>query len=210
MCANLDNIQQEVANLEAAGANRLHIDVMDGNYVPNFALGLGDVKAICRNTTLTTEAHLMILEPGKYVRLFAEAGVDIIYFHPDSDRDPMAVINQVREAGKSPGIVINPETAISSLLEYYDLVDHILVMAVKPGRAGNIYLPHIDQKIRNILELKAKHNLEIIIDGACSLDRMKRWSVQGVDGFVLGTSALFGHKGSYKDIIEHIKQECGE
>ena len=82
MCANCDNLKKEVADLEAAGATRLHLDVMDGQYVPNFALGLGDVKSICRNTSLETELHMMILEPGRYVQMFADAGVDILYVHP--------------------------------------------------------------------------------------------------------------------------------
>ena len=77
MCANCDNLKQEVQSLEEAGATRLHLDVMDGQYVPNFALGLGDVKSICRNTKLVTEIHMMVMEPGRYVKLFADAGVDI-------------------------------------------------------------------------------------------------------------------------------------
>ena len=105
MCANCDNLKQEVAELEAAGASRLHLDVMDGQYVPNFALGLGDVKSICRNTSLETELHMMILEPGRYVQMFADAGVNILYVHPDTARDPMAVIYQIREVGCQPGIL---------------------------------------------------------------------------------------------------------
>lgn len=210
MCANCDNLKQEVADLEAAGASRLHLDVMDGQYVPNFALGLGDVKSICRNTSLVTELHMMVLEPGRYIKLFADAGVDIFYFHPDTTRDPVAVICQIRDAGRQPGIVINPETTIESLEPLYDLVDYILVMGVKPGHAGNLYLTHVDQKIVKLIELRGERTWKIIVDGACSVDRMKRWSKQGVDGFVLGTKALFGHEGTYKEIMNHIKRECGE
>lgn len=210
MCGDFDNLKEEVKNLEAAGANRLHLDVMDGQYVPNFALGLGDVKSICKNTILPTELHMMIQEPGRYIKLFADAGVDIFYFHPNTDSDPMGVVQKIRDAGKSPGIVINPETAIESLREFYYMVDHVLVMGVKPGNAGSIYLSHVDKKIERLIELRGSSEWEIMVDGACSVDRMKRWSKQGVDGFVLGTSALFGRPDSYKNIMDKIRQECGE
>ena len=210
MCGNFDNLKEEALALEAAGATRLHLDVMDGQYVPNFALGLGDVKSICHNTSLVTELHMMILDPGKYIELFADAGVDIFYFHPDADKNPMAVIQKIRDIGKSPGIVINPETSIQTLQEFYCLVDQVLVMGVKPGHAGNIYLSHVDQKLERLVKLKGDASWSIIVDGACSLERMKRWSKLGVNGFVLGTSSLFGHPGSYKDIIDNIKRECGE
>lgn len=210
MCANFDNLKAEALNLEAAGATRLHLDFMDGQYVPNFALGLGDVKTVCRYTSLVTELHLMIMEPGRYIKMFADAGVDIIYFHPDSDHDPKAVIRRIRERGLRPGIVINPEASIESLQEFYELVDNILVMGVKPGHAGHLYLPHVDKKLVELTAIKDKYNLEIIIDGACSLERMRRWSRQGIDGFVLGTASLFGHRGSYKDLIDNIKRECGD
>lgn len=210
MCANFDNLKAEALSLEAAGATRLHLDVMDGQYVPNFALGLGDLKSICRTTSLVTELHLMIMEPHRHIKLFADAGVDIIYFHPDSDSDPKAVIQQIREAKREPGIVINPEAHIENYQEFFELVDHVLVMAVKPGYAGHKYLSGVGKKLEKLIELKSKFNLEIIVDGACSIERMKKWSQRDIDGFVLGTSSLFGHLGTYKEIIDNIKRECGE
>ena len=210
MCASCDNLKAEALSLEAAGATRLHLDLMDGMYVPNFALGLGDVKTVCRNTSLVTELHLMIMEPGRYIKMFANAGVDIIYFHLDSDSDPVAVIKRIRERGLKPGIVINPEATIDSMEKYFELVDHVLVMGVKPGHAGHLYLPHVDQKLEQLIAIKNDYDLEVIMDGACSLERMRRWSRQNIDGFVLGTSSLFGHRGTYKDIIDNIKRECGD
>lgn len=218
MCIELDNIKQSVAELEAAGANRLHLDVMDGRYVSNFAMGLGDIRSVCRNAHVETELHLMILEPSKYVDLFAGTGADIIYFHPDADRHPTIVIQKILEAGKQPGIVLNPGTSIESVRELLYIVDKVLVMGVNPGHAGQIYLSYVDQKIRRLLEVKDKmstdgtsrHKLEVVIDGACSLERMRRWSADGVDGFVLGTAALFGLGRPYREIIDEIKTACGD
>ncbi len=210
MCLEPDNLRQSVAELEAAGANRLHLDVMDGQYVSNFAMGLGDVRSVCRNTRLETELHLMILEPSRYIGLFADAGADIIYFHPDADRHPTMVIQQIVEAGRKPGIVLNPGTSIESVRELLLIAPRVLVMGVNPGHAGQIYLSYVDQKIKRLLQLKADLGLEIVIDGACSLERMQRWSADGVDGFVLGTAALFGLGRPYKEIIDQIKQHCGQ
>ncbi len=210
MCIDCDNIKQSVAELEAAGANRLHLDVMDGRYVSNFALGLGDVKTVCKNTQLETELHMMVLEPSKYIDLFANAGIDIIYFHPDADYHPTIVTQKILEAGKKPGIVLNPGTSIESVRELLYIVDKVLVMGVNPGHAGQVYLSYVDQKILRLLQLKKEYNLEIIVDGACSLERMKKWSADGVDGFVLGTAALFGCNRPYKEVIDEIKQTCGE
>ena len=210
MCIDFDNIKQSVAELEAAGANRLHLDVMDGRYVSNFAMGLGDIKAVCRNTRLETELHMMVLEPSKYIDLFANAGVDIIYFHPDADYHPTIVTQKIIEAGKKPGIVLNPGTSIESVRELLYIVDKVLVMGVNPGHAGQVYLSYVDQKILRLIQLKQECNIEIIVDGACSLERMKKWGADGVDGFVLGTAALFGCNRPYKEVIDEIKKVCGE
>jgi len=210
MCASCDNLRAVAIELEAAGADRLHLDVMDGVYVPNFALGLGDVKTICSNSNIETELHLMIVEPSKYINLFAEAGVDIIYFHPEADKHPTTVIQKILEAGKKPGIVLNPGTSIESVNELLYIVDKVILMGVNPGHAGQVYLSYIDHKIENIVKLKEKYNLEIMIDGACSKEKIKKWHRQGVDGFVLGTAALFGHKDSFKNTVFNIRKYCGE
>ncbi len=210
MCLEPSNLRQTIADLEHAGANRLHLDVMDGQYVSNFAMGLGDVKAVCNNTRLETELHLMILNPSRYIDLFASAGVDIIYFHPDADRHPTMVIQKIMEAGKKPGIVLNPGTSIESVRELLYIVNNVLVMGVNPGHAGQVYLSYVDQKLLRLLDLKERFKLEVIVDGACSLERMRKWSADGVDGFVLGTAALFGLNKPYKEVIDVIKKNCGK
>ena len=210
MCADFEDLRGELAELEEAGAVRFHLDVMDGRFVPNFALGLNDVRAICRNSHIPTELHLMIEEPGKYVELFADAGADIIYFHPESDYHPTTVIQKILEAGKTPGIVLNPGTSVETVKELLFIVNKIIIMGVNPGNAGQIYLSYIDHKIERIMKLKDKFSLEIMIDGACSKERIIRWYRQGVDGFVLGTAALFHHGQPYKDIICDIKRSLAD
>lgn len=210
MCVSCDCLKQEVVKLQEAGADRLHLDIMDGRYVPNFALGLGDVKSICANSQIETELHLMIKEPSKYIELFAETGVDIIYFHPESDYHPTTVIQKIIEAGKKPGIVLNPGTSLESVNELLYIVDKIILMGVNPGHAGQVFLSYIDHKISRVMEVKDKYQLEIMIDGACSKERIKNWYQQGVDGFVLGTAALFGQNRSYKEVIMDLKSNCGK
>ena len=136
----------------------------------------------------------MIVEPSKYIDLFVNAGADIIYFHPESDRHPTTVIQKILEAGKKPGIVLNPGTSLESVNELLHIADHVILMGVNPGHAGQVYLPYIDHKMEKIVKIKDKHNLEIMLDGACSKERIKVWHNRGIDGFVLGTAALFGHE----------------
>lgn len=208
MCAQYGELKQEVRLLEEAGADRLHLDVMDGNYVQNFAMGMGDIKYIAQASNLETELHLMIKHPSRYIDQFADAGVNIIYFHPDSDYHPTTVIEKILKAHKTPGIVLNPGTSLASVTELFYVAKRVIIMGVNPGHAGQIYLPYVDQKIRQSLEIKEKYGLEIMIDGACSLDKIAKWSLAGVDGFVLGTAALFGKTGTYKENIQKLRMAC--
>lgn len=210
MCANYDHLQQEIASLEAAGADRFHLDLMDGQFVPNFAMGLEDIRCVCRHAHIPTELHLMICRPGQYIDSFARAGVDLIYIHPESDRHPATVLQKIVEAGIEPGIVLSPGTSIESVTELLRIVEHVMIMGVNPGHAGQIYLPYIDQKIERLLRLKPRLGLELSIDGACSAQRIVEWSEKGVDGFVLGTAALFGKPGSYEEIFASLRDAVGE
>lgn len=205
MCANMLNLQEDILKLEAAGVDRMHLDVMDGNFVSNYALGVKEVEAICGFSKLLKEVHLMVTSPSKCVDVFAKAGADIIYFHPQSDYHPTVVIEKIKEAGAEAGIVIDPGTTIESIEELFYICKYVLVMGVNPGHAGQIYLPYVDRKIEKLVALKKEYNIEVCLDGACSEEMIKKWSNKGVDGFVLGTAALFGQKDSYENIIAKLR-----
>ncbi|MEG1426146.1 MAG: ribulose-phosphate 3-epimerase [Oscillospiraceae bacterium] len=201
MCANYGALRQEIEELEAAGIDLFHIDVMDGKFVPNFGMGLQDIQHIGKTGKKPMDAHLMIENPGQYVELFAGLGAKIIYIHPEADVHPTRTLQKIIDCGAQPGIAINPGTSVSSIEELLPLVDYILVMTVNPGFAGQKYLEFTDGKIRKLLEMQKNYHYELVVDGAISPEKIQSLSQKGVKGFVLGTSALFGKDKSYKELI---------
>ncbi|TZE81343.1 ribulose-phosphate 3-epimerase [Calorimonas adulescens] len=206
MCANFDSLKEEVAKLDMAGIDIFHIDIMDGIFVPNFGMGLQDIQCIRKNTEKLIDVHLMIENPGNYIDLFAKLGVDIIYIHPEADKHPARTIEKIKAASKAAGIAINPGTSVETIEELLPMIDYLMAMTVNPGFAGQKYLNFVDNKIKKLVRLKKDYGFKVMVDGAISSEKINELSKLGVDGFILGTSSLFGKNEDYKTIIERLKK----
>lgn len=205
MCANFSNLKEEVESLDHAGADIFHMDIMDGSFVPNFGMGLQDFELVRNTTKKLVDVHLMIDNPCQYVEKFADMGADIIYIHPEADKQPARTLDLIRNKGKKAGIAINPGTSVESVQELFPLIDYLMVMTVNPGFAGQKYLDYVTSKIKKINVVKEQFQFDIMVDGAISPEKIQTLRELGVKGFILGTSALFGKEESYEQLIQTLK-----
>lgn len=199
MCANLLNLGKEISLLEKAGVNWLHIDVMDGQFVPNIVFGCPDlVKALKNFTKLPLDVHLMIEKPENHIQAFLEAGADIIVIHQESTKQLQKIINQIKEKGAKVGVALNPKTPFSTLKDYLFDLDLILIMTVNPGFAGQKFIAETLKKIKKASQMKKGKNIDIEVDGGLTLERITECANKGANVFVAGTSSIF-EKETKKD-----------
>lgn len=204
MCADFDCLARETETLDKAGADIFHLDVMDGSFVHNYALGLGDIRCVRRHTEKPVDVHLMVENPGQVVDIFLDAGADILYVHLEKDPHIARTLAAIRDRGRKAGLAINPGTPLEAARCVLPLVDYLLVMTVNPGFAGQKYLPFVDGKVQKAAALKAEYGYRLAVDGAVGPGVIHRLAPWGVDAFVLGTSALFG-KGDYKTTMNALR-----
>ena len=206
MCADFGHLADDTKALVAAGADGLHLDLMDGTYVPDYGMGLQDIEWLCKNAGVPCDVHMMAMDPGRYVEKFARAGAKVIYVHPEADVHVARTLAAIRDLGVHPGIAINPGTSFETVCTILPLVDYVLVMTVNPGFAGQKWLDFVNPKIERLVAAKQEHGLgyELVVDGNCSPERIAQASAMGVKGFVLGTAGLFGH-GDYAESMARLR-----
>ncbi|MCD4728346.1 MAG: ribulose-phosphate 3-epimerase [Pirellulales bacterium] len=192
---------EEIRRVEAGGARVLHLDIMDGHFVPNLSIGIPVVEAVRRSTDLPLDVHLMISEPGRYIRRFREAGADLLTIHVEAADDPRPLLEEIRSLGAGVGISLNPPTPVDSLEGCLDLCDLVLVMSVMPGFGGQEFDPAAPAKLRRLREL-AGPDVLLSIDGGVNRDTAGICVEAGADMLVIG-SALFS-ENDYGRFIKEV------
>ena len=206
MSADFSRLGEEVRAVEAAGADVIHVDVMDGHFVPNITIGPVVVEGLKKITALPLDTHLMIEEPDRYIEAFAQAGSDWITVHSEVCKDLRQTIKRIRELKARPGVVINPETSLKVLDSVLEEIDLVLIMAVNPGFGGQGFIPSILDKIENLRKTidRNQYSIEIEVDGGIKLDNIEGVAKAGGDIFVLGTGIF--KTGNYRETIRQLRK----
>ena len=205
LAADFGRLAEEIARAEDAGADRLHVDVMDGHFVPNITIGPFVVEAIKRSSSVPLDVHLMIAEPMKYLAAFASAGADYLTFHREVVEDPRAVACAFRKKGVHPGISVNPETAVDTVLDVLEAVDQVLIMTVRPGFGGQEFLAANVEKIRRVRQAGPK-GLHVAVDGGINEETAPLVCAAGANVLIAGTF-LF-HSRDMKGTLADLRRTC--
>ena len=207
LSADFSQLGKEIKKLEEGGADLIHVDVMDGHFVPNLTIGPPVIKALRNYTKLPFDVHLMIAPVHKYIKNFAEAGSDIITIHPEATENLNESINLIKELNKKVGVSLNPNTEISMIKSELKNIDLVLIMSVFPGFGGQKFIPETIKKIKDLKEIRDKnnYNFDIEVDGGINFSNSKDVINAGANILVSGTTIFKENNGDIKKNIEKLK-----
>ena len=207
LSADFSQLGNEIKRLEEGGADLIHVDVMDGHFVPNLTIGPPVIKALKKNCSIKFDVHLMISPVHKYIDAYADAGADIITIHPEATDDLSASIKKIKDLGKKVGVSLNPETKVSIIKDHLDQIDLVLIMSVNPGFGGQKFMPEVLDKIKELKNIQKEKNLDfdIEIDGGINFENSKMAIEAGANILVSGTTIFKSNNGDIKKNIDLLK-----
>ena len=207
LAADLLNIEKEIIDIDKAGADLIHIDIMDGHFVPNISFGYNMVKSIRPITNKILDVHLMISTVSLYIDKFINAGSDIISFHPEAEENPDKIIDKIKKSKCKVGIAVHPNVNVEDIIEYLPKIDIVIVMTVIPGFGGQKFLNEQVHKIKKLKELKnnVENNFEIEIDGGINKNTYNKCLENGADILVAGSYIFNKSSDEYKKLIDSIR-----
>ena len=207
LSADFSQLGREIKRLEDGGADFIHVDVMDGHFVPNLTIGPPVIKALKKNCSIKFDVHLMISPVHKYIEAYSDAGADIITIHPEATDDLSASISKIRELKKKVGVSLNPETKVETIKDYLGEIDLVLIMSVNPGFGGQKFMPKVLDKIKELKQIQKDKNIDfdIEIDGGINFENSKIAIEAGANILVSGTTVFKSNNGDIKKNIDTLK-----
>ena len=207
LSADFGQLGNEIKRLEQAGADMIHVDVMDGHFVPNLTIGPPVIKALKKNSSVPFDVHLMISPVHKYIEAYANAGADIITIHPEATDDLQKSIDKIKELKKKVGVSLNPETKVDIIKKNLSGIDLVLIMSVNPGFGGQKFMPEVLNKIKELVQIREKEKLifDIEIDGGINFDNSKLAIEAGANILVSGTTIFKSNDGNIKKNIDLLR-----
>ncbi|MDC1153731.1 ribulose-phosphate 3-epimerase [Candidatus Pelagibacter sp.] len=207
LSADFSQLGNEIKRLEEGGADMIHVDVMDGHFVPNLTIGPPVIKALRKQCSIKFDVHLMISPVHKYIEAYSDAGADIITIHPEATDNLEESILKIKSLNKKVGVSLNPETKIDLIIDYLEKIDLVLIMSVNPGFGGQKFMPEVLDKIRELKKIQSKNNLnfDIEIDGGINFDNCQSAIEAGANILVSGTTVFKSNNGDIKKNINLLK-----